>query len=348
MSVISVHTPQTAANMPSVMLREVLKWTADPTTAVVCRAWNRNMKLLYKSLLADYAKDPVFRSYIASYIDTNHLDALLSPKARVHYIAQRVREMAKPMHIRLGVKEIAPLDLPSIITGIEDANLCQVFQELLPGLLKYALHFGKLRTSLSQFVTQAAQDSFNPIPLSLAQKALNIRTWFKQNKDLLASTGRTLNLSLKNLNLTTLPPELCLLPESNFLDLEHNALTQLPPFFTRLTERTQELYLSQNRLTHLPSDIGSLLNLDAFEAHHNRLTDLPASFSDLDQLQALDLSHNRFSDDRIKALREGLPYITDRYEDNPDSFVLDPQDVPVEVARIEREESGKRARESGG
>lgn len=56
------------------------------------------------------------------------------------------------------------------------------------------------------------------------------------------------------------------------------------------------LYLDNNHLSHLPSQIGTLVNLEHLDASHNFIHQLPPEIGDLVNLRELKLSSNRIQD----------------------------------------------------
>jgi len=75
-----------------------------------------------------------------------------------------------------------------------------------------------------------------------------------------APKGST-DLDLRDLGLTTLPPEIGQLTALKVLGLADNQITTLPPELWSLTE-LEELYLSGNQLTALPPEITSIPGID--------------------------------------------------------------------------------------
>jgi len=57
----------------------------------------------------------------------------------------------------------------------------------------------------------------------------------------------------------------------------------------------ESLSLANNRLTHIPSEIGNLANLQFLDLSNNYLTHLPSSLAELVNLQFLDLARNRLA-----------------------------------------------------
>ena len=82
--------------------------------------------------------------------------------------------------------------------------------------------------------------------------------------------------------------------ETNFLDLSHYRLTQLPPEITELKNLTK-LSLSGNQLTQLPLEIGELENLEELDLSYNRLTQLPPEIGELKNLKILNLTRNQLT-----------------------------------------------------
>jgi len=124
-------------------------------------------------------------------------------------------------------------------------------------------------------------------------------------------------LSLFNMGLTTLPPELGELTQLSHLDLSSNQLQTLPdvvftlPNLTKLTvtgnellelspqiaqlTQLQELDLSNNSLTELPAEIGMLQNLRQLSVLDNQLTTLPPEIGQLDALHVLNVGNNQIT-----------------------------------------------------
>lgn len=82
--------------------------------------------------------------------------------------------------------------------------------------------------------------------------------------------------------------------ETNFLDLSHYRLTQLPSEVTEL-KNLAKLSLSQNLLTQLPPEISELKNLKELDLSYNCLTQLPPEIEELKNLTILNLTRNQLT-----------------------------------------------------
>ncbi|MCB1148989.1 MAG: leucine-rich repeat domain-containing protein [Chlamydiia bacterium] len=102
------------------------------------------------------------------------------------------------------------------------------------------------------------------------------------------------HLSLVQLGLNTIPPEIGLLSQLEGLYLTSNQFTALPVEVVQLT-KLQVLNLGFNQLTALPPQIGLLSQLQKLISHDNRLVSLPAEVGQLSQLQELSLNCNELT-----------------------------------------------------
>ena len=64
----------------------------------------------------------------------------------------------------------------------------------------------------------------------------------------------------------------------------------------------ESLYLSNNKLSSLPAEIGKLVNLQYLDLHNNQLSSLPAEIGKLTNLQILYLNNNKLSSLPIEIL----------------------------------------------
>lgn len=78
-------------------------------------------------------------------------------------------------------------------------------------------------------------------------------------------------------------------------DLSYAHLRQCPPNIPNIGEQLVSLNLSNNRLSHLPEDIGSLCSLEELFLQYNCLTSLPESICELSNLMELDVKNNRLT-----------------------------------------------------
>ncbi|MBI5819461.1 MAG: leucine-rich repeat domain-containing protein [Verrucomicrobia bacterium] len=98
-------------------------------------------------------------------------------------------------------------------------------------------------------------------------------------------------LDLRDLGLTTLPPQIGQLTALTDLLLSGNQLTTLPPQIGQLTA-LRRLDLFDNPLTTLPPEIGQLLTLEVLDLSINLLTTLPPEINHLSALIHLFLHGN--------------------------------------------------------
>jgi internalin A len=106
-----------------------------------------------------------------------------------------------------------------------------------------------------------------------------------------AKKGKSTELNLDMLELTTLPDQLFELVHLKKLDLFNNKLTEIPPHISRL-EALEVLKLWCNQLTGLPEEIGKLSQLTSLYLSDNQLTELPEAIGKLSQLKNLYLGYN--------------------------------------------------------
>ena len=103
------------------------------------------------------------------------------------------------------------------------------------------------------------------------------------------------NLRILNLNhnaITQLPPTIAALVHLEVLTLDHNQLRELPQAIGSCTNLV-ELRLGYNQLRKLPLELGCLLKLKHLIVHRNRLVDLPESLINLHAtLEVLDIAGN--------------------------------------------------------
>ena len=101
-------------------------------------------------------------------------------------------------------------------------------------------------------------------------------------------------LSLNNLLLSSLPPEIGLLTELRELRLDWNKLTSLPPEIGQLSQ-LKKLALNWNQIDQLPAEFSRLTALEILDLGSNRLNHLPAELENLTALRELSLSRNQLS-----------------------------------------------------
>jgi Leucine-rich repeat (LRR) protein len=112
-----------------------------------------------------------------------------------------------------------------------------------------------------------------------------IRTAFKEDSS---------DLDLRNLNLTSLPPELGKLQQLKRIILTNNQLKSLPPEIEKLTQ-LGTLVLSNNLFSSLPPVVVKLNNLNNLFISYNRLSSLPKEIGNLQNLAMLYVDNNQIS-----------------------------------------------------
>ena len=106
--------------------------------------------------------------------------------------------------------------------------------------------------------------------------------------------GRLDSLSLRQIQLTTLPESIGDLSSLKLLDLSYNQLTTLPESIGNLSS-LRWLYLEDSQLTTLPESIGNLSSLYWLRLSSNQLTTLPESIGNLSNLGSLELQNNQLT-----------------------------------------------------
>ena len=113
-------------------------------------------------------------------------------------------------------------------------------------------------------------------------------------------TVHTLPISFVNLQnnaLEELPPALGQLKDITHINLSHNRL-HLGQAYTILAmmPKLNSLWLTYNELKELPPEIGQLSPLRNLYIEHNALTDLPEEITDLKKVWVLHAGHNQFKE----------------------------------------------------
>jgi internalin A len=101
-----------------------------------------------------------------------------------------------------------------------------------------------------------------------------------------------LSLSLSKNSLSSLPSEIGNLSNLQWLNVSDNQLASLPPEIGNL-HRLEVLYLSFNQLTTLPPQIGNLINLQQLDLAENQLSNLPSEVGKLKTLCYFNLNANQ-------------------------------------------------------
>lgn len=103
-----------------------------------------------------------------------------------------------------------------------------------------------------------------------------------------------LDISNCNPPLTIVSPSIHRLRSLTSLNLQQNALTELPEELFRL-EGLTALHLAANRLKSIPAAIGRLHNLRVLDVEENRLESLPSTLENLTELEVLRAPNNRLT-----------------------------------------------------
>ncbi|UJR35363.1 hypothetical protein I4U23_028120 [Adineta vaga] len=105
---------------------------------------------------------------------------------------------------------------------------------------------------------------------------------------------------------TSIPPNICLLPNLKSIDLSNNQIRTVDPadsFRTCFTNVT-DLDVSYNNITNFPSPmIYNMQNLQNLDFQHNQLTDVPGyAFQNISNMETLDFSYNSLTTFELWAL----------------------------------------------
>ncbi len=113
-------------------------------------------------------------------------------------------------------------------------------------------------------------------------------------------TLKTLNLSNNSManNTSTLVSKLDKiksLTKLEVLDLSHNKLTKFPSTPISAMTKLKELYLNDNQLTSIPTEIGKCTALKILDASNNKITSLSSSIKKCTKLTKMNLANNKLS-----------------------------------------------------
>jgi Leucine rich repeat len=134
---------------------------------------------------------------------------------------------------------------------------------------------------------------------------------------------KKLNLSYKNLTSLDGLQNIPSIQQVQILNSTNNKLTQLPTTIGSLTN-LKKLYLHTNKLTQLPSTIGSLTNLQSLNLDNNQLTQLPSTIGSLINLECLYLDNNYLNIQDIEKIINDIELVICKYKK---------QYNPLELAR---------------
>lgn len=100
-------------------------------------------------------------------------------------------------------------------------------------------------------------------------------------------------LNLANASLAAFPDALCHLRNVQGIDVKNNGLTTLPPCIANFSNTLVNFQAQQNKLTILPSEIGSFSRLRILDLSNNKVEEVPDTIGDLSNLVTLGLSNNQ-------------------------------------------------------
>jgi len=151
------------------------------------------------------------------------------------------------------------------------------------------------------------------------------KQFYELNQFLLRYTRQSLNQSLKiqrlhlhHYQLKTIPLTLGHLKRLQYIDLDHNQLTNISVLGQ--CHQLRVLYLSCNQLTDI-STLGQLKKLQILYLNYNQLTNISV-LGQCQQLKILDLSHNQLTDISVLGQCQRLKYLNLSYNQLTDVSAL--------------------------
>ncbi len=125
---------------------------------------------------------------------------------------------------------------------------------------------------------------------------------------------KVVSMEIHNHPLTTIPPEICLLPDLETLEMTGTKICKLPPNLTKLKnlvqitindgaleefppvflkmKQLQNISLQGNKISTLPTNIAALSDLEILNLRKNQIQKLPANFGKLHKMRRLILDSN--------------------------------------------------------
>lgn len=101
-------------------------------------------------------------------------------------------------------------------------------------------------------------------------------------------------LSLRNMNLSNIPPYLHLPASLHTVDMSQNRFTRIPPVLYTLPNLAA-LDMSYNRISIVPADIYRMKHLESLNLAYNHISALPLGIGELRRLRQIDLRGNRLT-----------------------------------------------------
>ncbi|MGL4597972.1 MAG: leucine-rich repeat domain-containing protein [Bacteroidia bacterium] len=124
--------------------------------------------------------------------------------------------------------------------------------------------------------------------------ALDTVREFTSIEEAMKNPEQVIRLSLRKQRLKTIPKEVYLFPNLQYLDLSKNQIEEVSDSIGMLTN-LQVLILSKNKIQGLPRELGDLYNLRILNINQNELMALPPQIGKLKKLEILDLWSNNLS-----------------------------------------------------
>lgn len=213
-------------------------------------------------------------------------------------IKQRYRELAKRLHPDVN---------PSPEAQQEMQRLNEAYRVLTTPHLRRAYHLRLLARAARRRVVVVTPPPYPPpmpqnlrsasillaIPLGLVLLAAALYHWlhpFAFHK-----------LSLRDMNLSDIPPYLHLPASLHTVDLSHNRFTRIPPVLFSLPNLTT-LNMAHNRISIVPADIYRMKHLESLNLAYNHISALPLGIGEMQRLRHINLRGNRLSHIPIELL----------------------------------------------
>ncbi len=124
--------------------------------------------------------------------------------------------------------------------------------------------------------------------------ALDTMREFTSIEEAMKNPEQVVKLSLRKQRLKSIPKEVYLFPNLQYLDLTKNQIEEVSDSIGML-HNLQVLILSKNKIQGLPREIGDLSNLKILNINQNELVALPPQIGKLKKLEILDLWSNDLS-----------------------------------------------------
>ena len=216
---------------------------------------------------------------------------------KITEIPQWICGLKQLKKIELNFNEIDRIpDCISDLVNLENLDLSNNKIKSLPNSMRYLTNLKTLclysnnLTSLPEWIGDLTNLEVLELGSTFSTDPKNtIRT-------LPDSIGRLKNLkqlSLDNINLTSIPVDIGNLTSLEHLHFSENQLEQLPESIVHLSQ-LKSLQIYQNKVSELPKSIGSLNNLEKLDVRENQLRTFPGSIGDLKKLKYLWFYGNPF------------------------------------------------------